>query len=82
MDEVKSFAVAAAAVSIPIKNRVFMIANIGAQPVYFNPKAPATASDFLIPAGTVFPKYFSCDGNLSVISNVTGTTVSILYLDV
>lgn len=75
----------AAAQDVPINNRVFMISNTGAQPAYFLPKAKgvATAANgMLIPAGTVFPQYFSCDGNLSVISNATGTSLAILFLDV
>jgi hypothetical protein len=73
----------AVAQNIPIKNRVFMIANTGAQPIYFNPKETATAANgMLLPANTVFPMYFSCDGNLSVISNATGSSLSVLILDV
>lgn len=69
--------------NIAIKNRVFMISNTGAQPIYFNPKETATAANgMLIPANTVFPMYFSCDENLSVISNATGSSVSVLILDV
>lgn len=83
MESVKPYTVADTAVAIPIGNRVFMISNTGAQPLYINPKETATAANgFLVPAGQVFPQYFSCDGNLSVISNATGTTISILYLDV
>lgn len=83
MDSVKPYTVADTAVPIPIGNRVFMISNTGAQPLYINPKETATSTNgFIIPAGQVFPQYFSCDGDLSVISNVTGTAVSILYLDV
>lgn len=76
---------AATAQNIPINNRVFMIANTGAQPAYFMPAnqgVATAATGFLIPAGEVFPQYFSCDGNLSVISNATTTSIAILYLDV
>lgn len=82
MIEVKSQAVTNTAVNIPIDHRVFMISNPGAQPLYFNPGGVATSSSFLVPAGTVFPQYFSCPGNLSIISNATGTTACVLYLDV
>lgn len=84
MDEVVTIAgLDDTAQDIAVDYRVFMIANVGAQPLYFNPKTTATAANgFLVPAGTVFPQYFSCPGNLSVISNSTGTDVAILYLDV
>jgi hypothetical protein len=73
----------AVAQDIAIKNRVFMIANTGAQPIYFNPKETATATNgMLLPANTVFPAYFSCDGNLSVISNATGSSLAVLILDI
>jgi hypothetical protein len=73
----------AVAQDIAIKNRVFMISNTGAQPIYFNPKTTATAANgMLLPANTVFPQYFSCDGNLSVISNATGSSLAVLILDV
>jgi hypothetical protein len=73
----------AVAQNIPIKNRVFMLSNTGAQPIYFNPKETATAANgMLLPANTVFPMYFSCDGNLSVISNATGSSLAVLILDV
>jgi hypothetical protein len=75
--------IVAVAQTIPIKNRVFMISNTGAQPIYFNPKETATAANgMLISANTVFPMYFSCDGNLSVISNATGSSLAVLILDV
>lgn len=70
---------------IEIGHRVFMIANTGAEAAYFMPGTQGTATastGFLIPAGQVFPQYFSCEGNLSVISTATGTSISILYLDV
>lgn len=86
LDEVFTVAALAdTAVDIPIKNRVFMISNTGAQPAYFMPKNQGVATEatgFLIPAGQVFPQYFSCDDQLSVISNATGTSIAILYLDV
>lgn len=75
----------AAAQDVDISDRVFMIANTGAQPAYFRPKAKGVATaltGMLVPANTVFPQYFSCPGTLSVISNATGTTLSILFLDV
>ena len=68
---------------VAIKDRVFMISNTGAQPAYFHPTQTATAANgMLVPAGEVFPMYFSCHENLSVISNATGTSIAILYLDV
>ena len=85
IDDVKTYTVAGTAVDVNIGNRVFMISNTGAQPVYFLPKnkgAATAANAMLVPAGTVFPQRFSCDGNLSVISNATGTTIAILFLDV
>jgi hypothetical protein len=76
-------ALADTAQDVPINNRVFMISNTGAQPIYFNPKGVATAANgMLLPANTVFPMYFSCDGNLSVISNATGSSLAVLILDV
>lgn len=63
--------------------RPFMIANTGAQPLYINPAATATAANgFLIPAGTTPPFKMRVKGNLSVISNGTGTSVSVMYFDV
>lgn len=76
-------ALADTAKDIPINNRVFMLSNTGAQPIYFNPKETATADNgMLLPANTVFPQYFSCDGNLSVISNATGSSLAVLILDI
>ena len=71
------------AVDITVAGRPFMIANTGAQPLYINPAVTATASNgFLIPAGTVLPIKMAVSGNLSVISNATGTDVAVLYFDV
>lgn len=71
------------AVDIPIAGRPFMIANTGAQPLYINPAETATAANgFLIPAGTVLPIKMTVSGNLSAISNTTGTDVAVLYFDV
>ena len=72
-----------AAQDIPINGRPFMIANTGAQPLYINPAATATAANgFLIPAGTLLPIKLAVVGNLSVISNATGTSIAVLYFDV
>ncbi len=60
-----------------------MIANTGGQPLYINPATTATASNgFLIPAGTVLPIKLTVAGNLSVISNSTGTSAAVIYFDV
>lgn len=73
----------AAAQNIPINGRPFMIANTGAQPAYINPATTATAANgFLIPANTTIPFKFTCNGNLSAISNATGTSVAVIFLDV
>ena len=71
--------IVATAQNIPINGRPCMIANTGAQPVYVNPAATATSSNgFLIPAGTVLPIKLAVRGNLSAISNATGTSVAVL----
>jgi hypothetical protein len=82
MEQVEQYDVTNTAVPIPINNRVFMIVNQGGQPLYIDPKNTATADSFMIPAGMAWPQFMSCDGDLSVISNATGTSVGILYLDV
>lgn len=71
------------AVDIPTAGRPFMIANTGAEPLYINPAETATAANgFLVPAGTVLPVKMAVSGNLSVISNGTGTNVAVMYFDV
>ena len=71
------------AVDIAVAGRPFMIANTGAQPLYINPAETATAANgFLIPAGTVLPIKMAVSGNLSAISNTTGTNVAVIYFDV
>lgn len=83
MDEVKTITgLVAVAQNIPINARSFIISNTGAQPLYINPKGVATSSSFLIPAGVTLPIVFCCLDNLSVISNATGTSVSVMYLDI
>lgn len=85
MDTVKNQALVDAAVDILVDDRVFMISNIGAQSAYIIPKAQGAATattGFIIPANTVIPHIFSCHGSISAISNATGTTISILFLDV
>lgn len=83
MSETKTITgLVATAQNIPINGRTFIISNSGAQPLYINPNGTATSSSFLIPANTTLPIVFSCLGNLSVISNATGTTMSIMFLDI
>lgn len=83
MESVKSVpGIVAVAQNIPINGRNFIISNSGAQPLYIKPDGVATANDFMIPANTTLPIVFTCLGNLSVISNATGTSVSIMYLDI
>ncbi len=80
--EVKA-SVKGTAVNISVAGRPFMIANTGGEPLYINPSETATTSNgFLIPAGSVLPIKMAVTGNLSVISNSTGTSVAVLYFDV
>ena len=73
----------AVAQSIPVNGRPCMISNTGAQPLYFNPKTTATAANgFLVPAGQTLQLKFTVMGNLSVISNATGTSCAVLILDI
>lgn len=72
---------AAVAQNIAIKGRYFMISNTGNGPLYIDPKKTATANSFLIPAGTTLPMVFSCVGNLSVVSDAGGTSVSVMILE-
>lgn len=71
-----------------LNGRPCMISNTGAQPAYINPGATATAANgFLVSAGTTLPIKFTVSpgvnsGNLSVISNVTGTTMAVMYFDI
>lgn len=71
----------AVAQNITINGRYFMISNTGAEPLYIDPKKTATTASFLIPPGTTLPIVFTCMGNLSVISNATGTSVSVMILE-
>lgn len=72
----------ATAQNIPIGGKPCMIANTGAQPLYINPATTATAANgFLIPAGEVLQTRFTVKGNLSCISNATGTSVAVLIFD-
>jgi len=71
-----------------VNGRPCMISNTGAQPAYINPGTTATAANgFLVAAGTTLPIKFTVSpninsGNLSVISNATGTTVAVIYFDI
>lgn len=83
MVEVKTISgLVGVAQNIAINAREFIISNSGAQPLYINPDGAATAASFLVPANTTLPIVFTCLGNLSVISNATGTTVTVLFLDI
>lgn len=65
-----------------VNGRPCMIANTGAQPLYINPTTTATAANgFLVPAGTVLPIKLTVPGNLSAISNATGTSLAIMFFD-
>jgi hypothetical protein len=72
--------VAAEAVPVDINYRKFYIANTGAQPLYFDIKTATAETGMLVPANTVFPEMLTCE-DLSLISNVTGTTASILIIE-
>lgn len=68
---------------VTVSSRKFMLSNTGAQPMYFKEKngVAATASNaMLCPANTVFPVILTAS-TLSVISNATGTSYAIMYLD-
>lgn len=73
----------ATAQNVAVNGRPCMIANTGAQPLYFNPTTTATAANgFLVPANTLLQTRFTVTGNLSVISNATGTSCAVLIMDI
>lgn len=81
--KVDNYSLVATAQPIPTNSQPFMIANNGAQPLYINPSVTASAANgFLIPANTVLQKIFTASPSLSAISNSTGTTLSILTLEI
>ncbi len=77
----------ASAQNIALNGRPCMICNTGANPMYVNPAATATAANgFLIPAGTVLPIKFTVSpsvnsGNLSVIGTAGGTSCAVMLFD-
>ena len=69
-----------------ISDRKFMVANTGTQPMYFKEKlidgVDCTVSNgMLIPANSVFPTILTAK-TLSLISNSTGTSYAIMFLDI
>lgn len=79
-------AIAAVVDNQAIGNRKFMLVNAGAQPLYFKEKAvdnvDCTATNgMVVPANTVFPQVLTAQ-TLSLISNATGTSYAILFLDI
>lgn len=78
-------ALVAAVDNVPVKCRKFMLANTGAQPLYFKEKAfdgvdCTAANGMIVPANSVFPQILTAT-LLSLISNATGTSYTIMYLD-
>lgn len=78
-------ALVAAVDNVPVKGRKFLLANTGAQPLYFKEKAfdgidCTAANGMLVPANSVFPVNLTAM-MLSLISNATGTSYTIMYLD-
>ena len=72
----------ATAVDVAINGKSFIISNIGAQPAYIHPTATATAENgIIVPALTTLPTVYTCSGNLSVISNATGTDLNIIFVE-
>lgn len=81
MTDVSVYTVTNTAVPIHVNGRPFLIANSGSQSAYIHPKATATIGNgFLIQANTQIINKFTVDNDLSVISNATGTTITILWL--
>lgn len=78
---VGDFSVLDTAVNKPVDGRAVLIQNTGAQPLYFNTETTATAANgYLVPANSIFPLLITCDGNISLISNATGTTAQLLFV--
>ncbi|MFC3797901.1 hypothetical protein [Cohnella sp. GCM10012308] len=83
--DTKVVTLADTAQDIVIGGRVCLISNAGTQPAYIRPKAQGAASSttgFMLAVGQSLPIFVSVDGTLSAISNATGTSLSILFLDV
>ncbi|MCK9602114.1 MAG: hypothetical protein M0R06_23920 [Sphaerochaeta sp.] len=74
------------AVSIDVAGRAFMIANTGAQALYFkeyseDETAVTATNGMLVAAGTVCPVVLTAI-TLSIISNASTTGYAILFLDI
>lgn len=83
--EIHNASLAAAVDNQAVNNRKFMLANTGAQPLYFKEKSVdnidcTAANGMLVPANSVFPQVLTAQ-MLSLISNATGTSYAIMYLD-
>jgi len=78
---VGNFNVADTAVNKPVNGRAVLIQNTGSQPLYFNTETTATeANGYLVPVNSIFPILITCDDNISLISNTTGTTAQLLFV--
>ena len=81
-----SAALADTAVSIAVAGRAFMIANTGANVLYFkeyseDETAVTAANGMLVAAGTVCPVVLTAT-TLSIISTAGATGYAILFLDI
>lgn len=74
------------AADVPINGKTFMISNGSTHPAYILPKVGSTVvtatTGMVIPANSIFPTILTCPGDLSVISDSTGTDLSIMILDI
>lgn len=65
---------------ITLSYKTFFITNAGAQPLYIAAEEDATTDSFCIAANTTVQVPFTCE-KLSIISNATGTTASIMIVE-
>jgi hypothetical protein len=65
---------------ITMSYQAFFITNAGAQPLYIAAEEDATTDSFCIAANTTVQVPFTCE-KLSIISNATGTTASIMIVE-
>jgi hypothetical protein len=68
------------AADVKINYQTFFISNSGAQALYISAEGTATTNSFYIAAGTTIPIPFTCE-TLSILSNATTTTVSIMIVE-
>jgi uncharacterized protein with LGFP repeats len=83
IDSTRAFSIADTPVAVPINNRTVFLKNAGSQPISLGvDNTVSLTNGYTLNAGDKIEWPLTKDGSLYAVSNVTASTLCVMYLDI